>query len=54
MSGIALVRKPGPRVADGLVTYLRRDPVDPGLALRQHDAYVAALDAAGWRPVYAA
>ncbi|MGW7480015.1 dimethylargininase [Nonomuraea muscovyensis] len=53
MSGIALVRKPGPRVADGLVTYLRRDPVDPGLALRQHDAYVAALDAAGWRPVYA-
>ncbi|MFG3440000.1 dimethylargininase [Nonomuraea sp. NPDC047897] len=53
MSGIALVRKPGPRVADGLVTYGRREPVDPKLALRQHDAYVAALDAAGWQPVYA-
>ncbi|MFI7443867.1 dimethylargininase [Nonomuraea indica] len=53
MSGIALVRKPGPRIADGLVTYVRRDPVDPELALRQHEAYVSALDAAGWRPVYA-
>ncbi|MEU8248441.1 dimethylargininase [Nonomuraea sp. NPDC048916] len=53
MSGIALVRKPGPHIADGLVTYVQREPVDPGLAARQHDAYVAALAGAGWRPVYA-
>lgn len=53
MSRIAVVRKPGPRVADGLVTYLRREPVDPARALAQHEAYVAALAAAGWRPVHA-
>ncbi|MEV0591100.1 dimethylargininase [Nonomuraea cavernae] len=53
MSGIALVRKPGPRLADGLLTYVQREPVDPGLAARQHDAYVAALADTGWRPVYA-
>jgi len=53
MSGIALVRKPGPRIAEGIVTNIRREPVDPERALRQHDAYVEALAAAGWRPVYA-
>jgi len=44
----ALVRRPGPRLADGLVTHLARTPVDPGLALRQWQNYVAALAAAGW------
>jgi dimethylargininase len=44
----ALVRRPGPRLADGLVTHLARTPVDPGLALRQWQDYVAALTAAGW------
>ncbi|WP_113703544.1 dimethylargininase [Nonomuraea lactucae] len=53
MSGIALVRKPGSRIAEGLVTYVQRDSVDPGRAVEQHDAYVAALAANGWRPVYA-
>ncbi|MET7460504.1 dimethylargininase [Nonomuraea sp. NPDC005501] len=52
MSGIALVRKPGPRIADGLVTHIEREPVDPERALVQHEAYVAALAAAGWRPVH--
>ncbi|MFG2078395.1 dimethylargininase [Nonomuraea maritima] len=52
MYGIALVRKPGPRIAEGIVTHLRREPVDPVLAESQHDAYVAALAEAGWRPVY--
>ncbi|QYC39796.1 N(G),N(G)-dimethylarginine dimethylaminohydrolase [Nonomuraea coxensis DSM 45129] len=50
MSGIALVRKPGPRISEGIVTHLQREPVDPGRALDQHQAYVAALEAAGWRP----
>jgi dimethylargininase len=45
----ALVRRPGPLVADGIVTHIDRRPVDPALALRQHEGYVAALAAAGWR-----
>jgi dimethylargininase len=45
----ALVRAPGPRLADGLVTHIDRRPVDAGLAARQHEDYVAALEAAGWR-----
>ncbi|GAA3170234.1 dimethylargininase [Nonomuraea roseoviolacea] len=52
MSGIALVRKPGPRIAEGLVTHIEREPVDPERALVQHEAYVAALAAAGWTPVH--
>ncbi|MEU0567564.1 dimethylargininase [Nonomuraea sp. NPDC005983] len=52
MSGIALVRKPGPRIAEGIVTNIRREPVDAALAADQHDAYVAALEANGWRPVH--
>ncbi|TMR99047.1 dimethylargininase [Nonomuraea basaltis] len=53
MSGIALVRKPGPRIAEGIVTHIEREPVDPERARVQHDAYVAALAGNGWRPVYA-
>ncbi|RAY12065.1 N(G),N(G)-dimethylarginine dimethylaminohydrolase [Actinomadura craniellae] len=54
--GTALVRRPGPRVAEGIVTHVERRPVDAVLAYRQHDAYIAALAAAGWRihPVDAA
>ncbi|WP_043640490.1 dimethylargininase [Nonomuraea candida] len=52
MPGIALVRKPGPRIAEGIVTHIERRPVDHERAAVQHDAYVAALAAAGWRPVY--
>ncbi|MFG1999653.1 dimethylargininase [Spirillospora sp. NPDC048911] len=47
-AGIALVRPPGPRLAEGIVTHLERRPVDVELAARQHAAYVAALRAAGW------
>ncbi|MGN9837953.1 dimethylargininase [Nonomuraea sp. H19] len=53
MSGIALVRKPGPRIAEGIVTHVEREPVDRERALVQHDAYVAALAGNGWRPAYA-
>ncbi|TDD89827.1 dimethylargininase [Actinomadura rubrisoli] len=47
--GTALVRAPGPRLADGIVTRPGGRPVDLALAARQHAAYVAALRAAGWR-----
>ena len=45
----ALVRAPGPRLEAGIVTHIARRPVDLTRARRQHEAYVAALAAAGWR-----
>ncbi|HSK26339.1 MAG TPA: N(G),N(G)-dimethylarginine dimethylaminohydrolase [Jiangellales bacterium] len=50
-AGTALVRRPGPRLAAGLVTHVERRPVDVDRALLQHASYVAALADAGWRPV---
>lgn len=47
-AGRALVRRPGPRLADGLVTHVERQPIDLPLALRQWDAYVQALEDNGW------
>jgi dimethylargininase len=47
----ALVRRPSPRLADGIVTYVARRPVDPMLARRQWERYVDALRAAGWETV---
>ncbi|MEO9322417.1 dimethylargininase [Nocardioides sp. C4-1] len=47
----ALVRRPGPLLADGLVTHLQRTPVDLDLAARQWEAYVGALLAEGWEIV---
>src|SRR5688500_11540310 len=44
----ALVRRPSPRLAEGLLTHLDRTPVDAGLALRQWEGYVAALAGEGW------
>jgi dimethylargininase len=45
---IALVRRPSPRMADGIVTHIDRTPVDAARAAEQHAAYVAALADAGW------
>ena len=45
---IALVRRPGPLLADGLVTHQERVPVDIDLATRQWLAYVQILRDAGW------
>jgi dimethylargininase len=45
----ALVRRPSPRLAEGIVTHIDRQPVDAALAARQHDAYVTALETAGWQ-----
>jgi dimethylargininase len=47
----ALVRRPSSRVADGLVTYIERRPVDALLAHAQWLDYVAALEAAGWETI---
>src|SRR5690242_2554381 len=47
----ALVRRPGPRLDEGLVTHIERSPIDLDLALRQWDAYVAALCEEGWQPI---
>lgn len=44
----ALVRRPGPRLADGLLTHLERVPVDVELAQRQWLGYAAALQSEGW------
>ncbi|GAA4690322.1 dimethylargininase [Nocardioides conyzicola] len=51
MTKRALVRRPGPRLDDGLLTHLERVPVDADLALRQWEAYVEALRAEGWETV---
>jgi dimethylargininase len=45
----ALIRRPSPRLADGLITHIdRSDHVDAELAQRQWDGYVAAFRDAGW------
>src|SRR5262245_47612727 len=46
--GIALVRRPGPLLPEGIVTHIERTPVDVDLARRQHQSYVDALAAQGW------
>ena len=51
MSRRALVRRPGPRLAEGLLTHIQRVPVDGDLALRQWEGYVAALHAEGWETI---
>ena len=43
----ALVRRPGPRLADGIVTHIERQPVDVALAERQWTNHATAL-VAGW------
>jgi dimethylargininase len=50
-SGVALVREPSSRLAEGIVTHIDRRPVDTALAQRQHAAYRAALVGAGWQLV---
>ncbi|WP_353945921.1 dimethylargininase [Streptomyces sp. HUAS MG91] len=47
----ALVRRPGPRLAEGLVTHVARTPVDPGKAREQWQEYVSVLEGHGWETV---
>jgi dimethylargininase len=44
----ALVRRPGPRLTEGLVTHIEREPVDADLAGKQWEGYVSALRDHGW------
>ncbi|WP_339132686.1 dimethylargininase [Streptomyces sp. f51] len=47
----ALVRRPGPRLAEGLVTHVERTVVDVDLAAEQWEAYTEALRTHGWETV---
>lgn len=47
----ALVRRPSPQLAAGLVTHIERQPVDAAVAERQWQGYVAALQASGWKTI---
>lgn len=47
----ALVRRPSPKLAEGLVTHIQRQDVDLSLAERQWRGYVHALNDFGWQTV---
>ncbi|MEV7061322.1 dimethylargininase [Streptomyces collinus] len=47
----ALVRRPSPRLAEGLVTHIEREKVDVDLAVEQWEAYVEALRTHGWETI---
>jgi dimethylargininase len=47
----ALVRRPSPRLNEGIVTHIDRQPVDVELAHEQWRGYVAGLESAGWEAV---
>jgi dimethylargininase len=49
----AIVRRPSPRLDEGIVTHRRRAAVDADRALEQWEAYVDALREHGWRIVAA-
>ena len=48
MNGTGLVRAPSSRLAEGIVTHMRRTAVDVAQARAQHAAYADALAACGW------
>jgi dimethylargininase len=45
----ALVRRPSPRVAEGLLTHIERSSVDADIAMKQWEGYFRAFVDAGWR-----
>ncbi len=45
---IALVRRPSPRLAEGIVSHIERTPVDVELAVHQWERYVDAVRSEGW------
>lgn len=47
----AFVRRPSPRLAEGLVTHIQRSPVDHQLAVEQWEGYVRALHDRGWETI---
>src|SRR5262249_18574679 len=49
MRGTALVRRPSPRLAEGIVTHIERTPVELELARPQHAGCVPPLASDGFR-----
>ncbi|MFH0515926.1 dimethylargininase [Streptomyces sp. M41] len=47
----ALIRRPSPRLAEGLLTHIEREKVDVDLALEQWEAYAEALRGHDWETV---
>ncbi|WP_406119916.1 dimethylargininase [Streptomyces sp. NBC_00989] len=47
----ALVRRPSPRLAEGLVTHIEREKVDVEQAVEQWEAYAHALRVHGWETI---
>ena len=47
----ALIRRPSPRLAEGLVTHLERTPVDVDTALGQWTEYTETLREHGWETI---
>ena len=47
----ALVRRPGPRLAHGLLTHLERSEVDLDVAIKQWHGYIEALQQHGWETI---
>jgi dimethylargininase len=54
VAGTAIVRRPSPRLAEGIVTHAERRAVDAPRALEQWERYVGALRDHGWEIVEAA
>jgi dimethylargininase len=44
----ALVRRPSPRLSDGITTHIDRVPVDLAVAVEQWAGYVEAMSESGW------
>lgn len=47
----ALVRRPSPRLSDGITTHIDRVSVDVGLAVEQWAGYVDAMAGSGWEVI---
>ena len=47
----ALIRRPSPRLSDGIVTHIERQPVDYEFACEQWDGYVDAIVESGWATI---
>lgn len=48
---LALVRRPSPRLSEGIVTHIDRVPVDYEAAVQQWEGYCAALRDADWQVI---
>ena len=43
------MRRPSPRLAEGLITHIERSPIDADVAMKQWEGYVRAFGDAEWR-----